>query len=433
LALYGSFSANQTTGVITGTPSTITNVSPVIVWSNAAGSTNVTLSLRLYAQATITYLSAQTLVVSEAMSTLSPTLVPAADGFVSYSSFALTVAVPGLSCNGLTGAITCTPTTDGVYNTAVTATLTGRGTVTSNTITFTVVPYPTVTYADWVITQYAGSSLTVWNPTVNFTPGPSGPLGVTYAVSPALPTGITLNTTTGSISVLPTASAVSQTYTVTAYGSPNTAGFVMFASALVVAPAPTLTSTTSLWNVYQELEQTIPLTINYVGVPTYSVTPALPLGFSIVGNTITGTLDNSVSSGITTVHAVSITNPPPRVTIAPWSLTTVTNGPLSVTYPNRPSSLGLGITATFTPTTNFSFGASGSTFAMSNLPTGLSYDASTGVITGTVSGVTGSRTATITVHGLPDNPSQDLLLPSWNWMVTETPTVVYSICRLTWG
>lgn len=63
-----------------------------------------------------------------------------------------------------------------------------------------------------------------------------------YSVTPALPPGLSLSTTTGQISGIPTASTPSVTYTVKAS---NAAGYAIFAVKLTVVPPPPTATTTN--------------------------------------------------------------------------------------------------------------------------------------------------------------------------------------------
>lgn len=67
----------------------------------------------------------------------------------------------------------------------------------------------------------------------------------TYAVTPALPSGIVLDTTTGVISGTPTAATAQATYTVSAS---NTFGTTTFGLVLTVAASPGLVWSTGNWN-----------------------------------------------------------------------------------------------------------------------------------------------------------------------------------------
>jgi hypothetical protein len=61
----------------------------------------------------------------------------------------------------------------------------------------------------------------------NLNPSVSGGAVISYSVSPALPSGLSLNTATGVISGTPTVVSANATYTVTAT---NSGGFTTFGS-----------------------------------------------------------------------------------------------------------------------------------------------------------------------------------------------------------
>jgi hypothetical protein len=117
----------------------------------------------------------------------------------------------GLSINAGSGVISGTPTTAG-GPTTVTVTATGASGSGSTNVTFTVVTNPPVfAYTGSPYTFTRGVAITPIGPTVTGGATPTG-----YSVLPALPTGLSINASTGQISGTPTAITASSTYTVTA-------------------------------------------------------------------------------------------------------------------------------------------------------------------------------------------------------------------------
>lgn len=145
-----------------------------------------------------------------------------------------------------------------------------------------------------------GSALAAITPTVQGTV-------TSYAVSPALPAGLSINTSTGVISGTPTSATPEATYTITAS---NSGGNTTFALRLTVNPAAP-----SGLSYAGPLNATVgtaiaPLTPTVTGtVATYSVAPALPAGLSLDATTgvISGTPSAASPQATYTVTAQNVT------------------------------------------------------------------------------------------------------------------------------
>lgn len=138
-------------------------------------------------------------------------------------------------------------------------------------------------------------------------PSSSGGAVASYSVSPALPTGLAISSSTGIISGTPTVVAAAATYTVTAFSSAGSATTVLSITVNDKAPTSlTYAAGTATYIVNAPITENDP---NNSGgaVVSYSVTPALPTGLAL--NTTTGAI-----SGIptlvtpTTKYAVKGTN-----------------------------------------------------------------------------------------------------------------------------
>jgi len=129
--------------------------------------------------------------------------------------------------------------------------------------------------------------------------------GVVYSITPTLPIGLSLNTSTGVISGTPTSIASLATYTVTAQ---NTGGNTTFGLAITVNEvSPSALSYTSP-NVYTKNTIITSLTPTVTGQGiTYSVSPTLPTGLSLNTSTgvITGTPTEVTSLATYTVTATN--------------------------------------------------------------------------------------------------------------------------------
>jgi Putative Ig domain len=137
-----------------------------------------------------------------------------------------------------------------------------------------------VTYPQATITATVGQAITVLTPTVTGTVS-------SFSISPALPAGLSLNTSTGTISGTPTAAAAQATYTVTATTS---SGAVTASVQITVSSAAATGLVYPLTTIAGIVGQAItPDTPAIAGViSSYSISPALPAGLSL--NPSTGTI-----------------------------------------------------------------------------------------------------------------------------------------------
>jgi len=225
-----------------------------------------------------------------------------------------------------------------------------------------------------------------------------GPFSYSVSVG-TLPPGLSLNSSTGAITGAPTGpnSTSSFTIKVTDSSNPAQSGSQPLSIAVSLPPAPSITTTT-LPNgiVGANYSQTIVFTGGH-GPFTWSISAgALPTGFSL--NTATGAItgsSNTVNTYSFTVKVVDSSNPA-QTASQPLSISIVT-GPLLVT----PATLPTG--AINDPYPSTTLGASGGlppyTWAITvgSLPAGLLLNVSTGAITGTPTGPSGTANFTAQV------------------------------------
>ena len=151
---------------------------------------------------------------------ITPTAAYTPTGLTAPITYSVSPGLPGgLRLDTATGVISGTPTGQQVATTYTITASDGTKTATAGvTVTVTVSP-PAISPASQDVSGQAGKAIT---PTTPFTPaGLTAP--ITYSVSPDLPAGLTLNTSTGVISGTPTAEQSSLTYTIRASGGGFTA------------------------------------------------------------------------------------------------------------------------------------------------------------------------------------------------------------------
>jgi hypothetical protein len=151
-------------------------------------------------------------------------------------SYAVLPALPaGLTLNTSSGIISGTPTTPtAAANYTITATNTGGSTTASVSIAVNDIAPSALSYSSNPATYAKDTAITDNMPTS------SGGAVVSYSVSPALPAGLTLNTSTGIISGTPTTLTEASNYTITAT---NTGGSTTASLSIAVVSAYTAWST----------------------------------------------------------------------------------------------------------------------------------------------------------------------------------------------
>lgn len=261
--------------------------------SNKTTTTTTAPANLTYPQATISVTAGQAITVD----------TPTVTGTV--TSYSVSPALPaGFSLNATTGAISGTPTAV-VTQTTYTITATNSAGTTTATVKITVVaavvPPSGLTYPQTTIAATVGQAITADTPTV------TGAV-TSYSVSPALPAGLSLNTTTGAISGTPTAVVAQASYTITATNSAGTTtATVQITVSAAVAPP------TSLVYPQQTISTAVGLTVS-PDIPTvtgnvtlFSVSPALPAGISL--DSATGTISGSATaSSAETAYTITAAN-----------------------------------------------------------------------------------------------------------------------------
>jgi uncharacterized protein YhjY with autotransporter beta-barrel domain/PKD repeat protein len=297
---------------------------------------------------------------------------------------------PGLSINTSTGAITGTPTTNGTYNSTISA-INSSGTG-SKTLVFTIslsapVINSVLTANGATYVAFAGYQITATNSPTSFS-------------ASGLPPGLSLNTSTGAITGTPTASG---TYNSTIHATNATATDTKTLAFTISLSAPVITSTLTASGATGVAFAGYQITAN--SSPTSYGASGLPPGLSINGSGAISGTPTTAGNYNSTISATNATGTDSKTLAFTISLSApvITSG-LSATGSTGTPFSGYQITASSNPT---SFDATGGT----GLPPGLSVDTTTGMITGTptLNGTysftisatnatgTGSNTMTITI------------------------------------
>jgi hypothetical protein len=219
--LPAGLSFNTTTGSISGTPTALkTTTSYTVTAQDQAGQTSSkSFSLTVGATALVAVINTSS-VSGKLLETLTPVTPVTATGGSGTKTYAITPTLPsGLTFSTSTGQISGTPSTarSSLSHTVTVSDQYGQS-VTGN-FTLAVVATPIS-----VVTNVTARVILIGEPLIPFAPitatggSPTG-TAITYSVTPLLPQGITLNTTTGVISGTPTFVAGSISYTVTARDS----------------------------------------------------------------------------------------------------------------------------------------------------------------------------------------------------------------------
>ncbi|NBR25472.1 MAG: fibronectin type III domain-containing protein, partial [Micrococcales bacterium] len=218
------------------------------------------------------------------------TLIPSNTGGI-IASWSISASLPtGLSFSTSSGEFSGTPTGT-LSSTAFTVTATNSAGSDTKTVTVSVAaqPVPIISYTPSTISAVVGTAIT------SLTPTNSGETATSWSISPSLPSGLSLNTSTGVISGTASATSASATYTITATTSTSATGTttitVAASSASATVPnAPTIGTATATGATTATVTYTAPGSDGGARITTYTATSS--------PGSITGSLSQAGSGTI---------------------------------------------------------------------------------------------------------------------------------------
>jgi DNA-binding beta-propeller fold protein YncE len=358
---------------------------------------------------------------------------PASSGGIVYG-YSISPPLPaGLILNSSTGVISGTPTVVAGNTTYV---VTAYGSDSNATVSLSITvndQKPTaLSYATNTANYIVNSPITE-----NF-PTNTGGTVISYSVLPALPSGLSLSTTTGIISGDPTAVTVAASYAVTATNSGgNTTATLTIAVNAVPAPANPGTPAglaynpgTSVYTVGVPIPENVPTSTG--GAPlSYGVSPALPAGLRMsatpitLGDAATGIISGTPTAATATAtYTVTATNASGNTTATlAITVNAADASPAGLAYSTPAPVYAAGTPITPDIPSTSATGATPTSYSVSlDLPAGLSLNSVSGIVTGTPSAVPSTivppppstATYTVTASTLAGSTTTPLTITIYN-------------------
>ena len=360
VGLPSGLTLNAVTGVISGTPSGTGTSTVTVGATNAGGTGTSTLTVTIYS-ASVPVISSATAVDVFNGTSFSYSIV-ASNSPTSYSE---TGTLPGgLSLNTTTGVISGTPTGMGTSTSSVTISAINSSGTGSATLTFTLNSTAPVISSS---TTASGNSGVSFSYTITASNSP------TSFNATGLPTGLSIDTSTGVISGIPAETGVS-TVALTATSAGGTGTELL--TLTINPPTPIIDSSTAAsGDVGTAFSYSI--TTSTSPVPTsFSITGTLPSGLSL--NTSTGVISGTPSATGSSTVTLGATNSQGTGTA---NLTLTINSATAPVISSSSNASGtVGAPFSYTISANHSPTGYSET---GTLPAGLTFNSTTGVISGT--------------------------------------------------
>lgn len=386
-ALPAGLILNDLTGQITGTPSGIKERLPYIITaSNSAGetSTSINIEIKDIPPGNLSYgTSGVVLTKTNHLNEIKPT----ANGGTILSYSIDPILPVGLTFNTQNGAIAGTPTiVSGLTSYTITAINSGGSTSTVFTILVKDLPPQNLTY------PISNAFFIKNTPATQISPSVGGGAVVNYTISPLLPTGLIFDSQTGQISGTPQVISNTTSYTVTAINSEGSTTYSFYLSVKDEAPQNLNYASTELVLEKGLMMSNLSPTNDNGAIKNYTVSPTLPTGLILENTTglLTGTptiIAERTKYTITGSNATGQTTRDIYITVNDKI-------PLNFAYPETSYTFSRG-----EPISNKIPGNTGGTILIYSispaLPTGLSLDSQTGIISGAPLGFQNQTTYTI--------------------------------------